>query len=328
MNLPITNGQSCHLSRRRVLGQAAALVGAACLGSGTRPRAMAQDAEGKQATDLAAIDAHSHIWTPDVNRYPLAEGFTPQQMAPPSFTPRQLLSHARPCGVGRVVLIQMSYYRFDNSYMLCSMREFPGVFSGVAVVDEHAKDVASTMRELKRQGVRGFRIHPERQPVEPWLASEGMATMWRTGADEQLAICALVNPDALVPLDRMCERFPQTRLVVDHFARIGVDGTIRDADVARLCNLARHRNTYVKVSAFYALGKKQAPYTDLAPMIRRLVESFGPERLMWATDCPYQVENGHTYRDSIELVRSRLDFLSAEDRAWMLGKTAERVFFN
>jgi hypothetical protein len=38
--------------------------------------------------------------------------------------------------------------------------------------------------------------------------------------------------------------------------------------------------------------------------------------------------NGHTYRDSIELVRTRLDFLSPTDREWLLGKTAERVFFS
>ena len=30
----------------------------------------------------------------------------------------------------------------------------------------------------------------------------------------------------------------------------------------------RHRNVYVKVSAFYALGRMAAPYTDLAPLIR------------------------------------------------------------
>jgi predicted TIM-barrel fold metal-dependent hydrolase len=92
--------------------------------------------------------------------------------------------------------------------------------------------------------------------------------------------------------------------------------------------LARHKRTHVKVSAFYALGKKKSPYLDLGPMIRRLVESFGANRLMWATDCPYQVQNGQTYRDSIELVRSRLDFLTPDDRAWLLRKTAEQVFFN
>ena len=141
-------------------------------------------------------------------------------------------------------------------------------------------------------------------------------------------MCALVNPEALAPLDKMCERFPETPVVIDHFARIGIDGTIRDSDVDNLCRLARHKNVNVKVSAFYALGKKQSPYTDLAPMIRRLVGAFGRERLMWASDCPFQVVEGHNYRDSIELVRSRLDFLTDDDRAWLLGKTAQRVFFS
>jgi hypothetical protein len=39
------------------------------------------------------------------------------------------------------------------------------------------------------------------------------------------------------------------------------------------------------------------------------------------------VENGHTYADSIALIRDRLDFLTEEDKAWMLRKTAEKLFF-
>jgi hypothetical protein len=39
------------------------------------------------------------------------------------------------------------------------------------------------------------------------------------------------------------------------------------------------------------------------------------------------VQEGHTYAASIELVRDRLDFLTDEDRQWLLRKTAEKVFF-
>ena len=49
---------------------------------------------------------------------------------------------------------------------------------------------------------------------------------------------------------------------------------------------------------------------------------------MWASDGPFQVMNGHTYKESIELVRSRLDFLTDADRGWLLRGTAERVFFS
>ncbi len=273
------------------------------------------------------IDAHVHVWTPDTTRYPLAPGWNREQMRPASFTPWQLLAHARAVGVDRVVLIQMSFYGFDNSYMLDTIRRFPGTFSGVAVIDEHQQP-AATMRRLLSQGVRGFRVHPGRRNLQQWIDSPGMHAMWRTAAETGQAICALVNPEALPLLDRMCQRYPDTTLVVDHFGRIGIDGQIREADLKNLCRLARHKHSYVKVSAYYALGRKKAPYTDLLPMIRRVYEAFGPQRLMWASDCPFQVQNGHTYPDSIRLIQEHAHFLSDADRQWILRRTAQRVYFD
>ena len=151
--------------------------------------------------------------------------------------------------------------------------------------------------------------------------------MWKCGGEEGLAMCHLVNPNALAAIGRMGQKYPDTPIVIDHFARIGASGEIREADLDPLCALAKNPRAHVKISAFYALGKKQAPYLDLVPMIRRLLDAYGPERLMWATDCPFQVQEGHNYADSIALVRDRLDFLSDGDRDWLLRKTAEKVFF-
>ncbi len=286
-------------------------------------------ADGGPDLPRGAIDAHVHVWTPDVAKYPLAAGYKVEDMKPRSFTPEELLAQARPVGVGRIVLIQMSFYGFDNSYMLETIQRYPGVFSGVAVINPHAYP-AATMRNLKKQGVRGFRIRPnaeKKETPEAWLGTGEMRIMWECAAKERLNMCGLVNPWDLAELDKMCEKHPDTPVVVDHFARIGADGTVRDEDVKALCRLARHKHTSVKVSAFYALGQKKSPYTDLASMVKRLLEAYGPERLMWATDCPYQVQEGHNYADSIELVRSRLDFLSSADKTWLLARTAERVFF-
>jgi hypothetical protein len=48
---------------------------------------------------------------------------------------------------------------------------------------------------------------------------------------------------------------------------------------------------------------------------------------MWESDCPFQVDPGHTYQESVDLISRRLDFLSAEDKEWLLRKTAESFFF-
>lgn len=271
-----------------------------------------------------SIDAHVHVWTADRDQYRRVAGAL--DYPPRLFTPEVFFSHARPAGVTRAVLVQMSFYGFDNSYMLDSMRAHPGVFSGIAVADSDVPHPDEAMRRLAAEGVRGFRITPGDLPSS-WLDTPGMRAMWRYGAEHRLALCPLINPGAIETVDRMCSRFPETSVVIDHLARIGADGKISDADVRRLCSLARHRNVYVKVSAFYALGKKQAPYTDLVPMIQRIFEDYGPRRLMWASDCPFQVQNGHTYADSIALVREHLPFLSNEDRAWVLSRTAASLFF-
>ena len=249
-------------------------------------------------------------------------------MAPPSFTHKELEAQMTPVGVNRVVLIQMSFYGYDNSYMLDVIQKFPERYRGVGIIDQDGKRSDIEMRKMKGLGVRGFRIVVKNQPESEWLTSVTMQQMWQTGAEEQLAMCCLIEPGALHEIDRMCRLFPKTPVVIDHLCRIGVSGKIDQKDVKLLCSLARHENVYVKVSAFYALGKKQAPYTDLAPLIQQVVEAYGAKRLMWATDCPYQVQEKHTYKASIDLIKNGLPFLSKEDKTWLLQKTAEKVFFS
>jgi predicted TIM-barrel fold metal-dependent hydrolase len=273
------------------------------------------------------IDAHSHIWTPDTDHYPLAAGFRRANMEPASFTVAELQAQMKPAGVNRVVLIQMSFYGWDNSYMLDAIAAHPKMFSGVAVINQDQANPAAEMLKLKGQGVRGFRIYPQNRDFDRWLDTDGLRKMFAAGADHNLAMCCLMDTNGLPALSKMCGQYPKTPVVIDHLCRIGVSGTISDADVASLCAMSKHQNVNVKVSAFYALGKKTPPYHDLAPLIRRVYEAFGPERLMWATDCPYQVVD-HKYQESIDLILKGLDFLSPADKENILTKTAERVYFN
>ncbi len=272
------------------------------------------------------IDAHVHLWTPDTGHYPLAAGFRRANMEPPSFTAEEFWKLAGPAGVNRAVLIQMSFYGHDNQYMLDAIQMDPHRLRGVAVIDQNAAHPEPEMLRLKAQGVRGFRIYPKDLPPERWLDAEGLHKMFALGAKENLAMCCLIDPNALPALGRACAKYPDTPVVIDHLCRIGASGDIVERDVAALCRLAANKQTSVKVSAFYALGKKRPPYFDLAPLIRRVFDAFGPERLMWASDCPFQVVE-QTYRQSIDLVRASLDFLSPADKDWLLHKTAERLFF-
>ncbi len=274
------------------------------------------------------IDAHSHIWTRDIAKFPLTKDATLADLDPPSFTKDALLKLAAANHVGRVVLIQHHlFHGYDNSYLIHAAAAHPNSFRVVGMVDDLSQDPAKQMKRLLPSHVTGFRITSWIRKQD-WLKGAGMESMWRCAAETGQAICCLMDPPDLPSLDSMCTRHPKTPVVVDHFARIGVDGTIRQPDINNLCKLARHRHTHVKLSAYYALGAKKAPYLDLLPMIRQVLDAFGPDRCMWASDSPYQLEDGHSYVSSLKLIQDHCSFLSDGDRDKILRGTAERVYFS
>lgn len=286
---------------------------------------------------MGYVDAHCHVWTDDTAHYPMANGVRLEQVKPRRFTPEDLFKHTKPAGVDRVNLIQMIWYDgrsdknpkgFDNSYMLDMIALYPDAFVGTAVIDVHGPDPAKVMNEMAPKKVRAFRILSlySGVPVERWLQPPGYAKMFAAGAKNNQAMSCLIEPSGLPEVDRMARQFPETPIIIDHLCRIGGDGTIRDRDVDALCALAKHPRVMVKVGGFYYLGKRRPPYTDLAPLIQRVVQAFGARRCLWESDCPYQLENA-TYTDSLDLVRRRLDFLTEDDRDWLLRRTAEEFFF-
>lgn len=313
-------------TRRSFTGNSLRLLAASAFAT-AGPRLSCSDEATAGIAD-GLVDAHVHVWTPDLKRYPLAADFQRSDMQPASFTASELLAAAQPLGISRIVLIQMSYYGFDNRYMLDCMAAHPGVFGGVAIVDHEQPTVADTMQTMAQHGVRGFRLYTDRAKAEAWQDSDGMRQMWQTASEKGLAMCLLANPDALPAVQRMCQAFPKTPVVIDHFARIGMRGAVDQGQLELLLGLARFPTVFVKISAFYALGRKQPPYEDLEPMIRQLRDAYGAERLMWASDGPFQLADGQGYEPSLALIRDRCRFLTTADRDAILRGTATRLFFS
>jgi predicted TIM-barrel fold metal-dependent hydrolase len=306
------------LSRRKFVQSSATLALSACAPLsqiGRRP---------------SHVDSHVHIWTSDTQTYPLADGLDPKtEMVPPSFTDQDLLTTCTPEDVHRIILIQMSFYTTDNRYMLDRIASAPASFRGVAILD-HTLDpdsIRQEMHRLKPLGVSGFRLYAFTDQIAKWPKLPGIHAMWEEAVLTKQAICLLADPASLPAIEAMCARYPGTKVVIDHFARIGMKDEPTAGHIQSLLRLAKFPLVHIKTSAFYALGRKTPPYTDMEPLISTLCEHFGSHRLMWGSDCPYQLAKGHTYRDSINVFRKHCAFLSQADRNEILHATAVRTFF-
>jgi len=146
-----------------------------------------------------------------------------------------------------------------------------------------------------------------------------------------LALSFLMGLEDLPDLIRMCRRFPATPVILDHLCGVRIrDGVWPEHEIRALCRMARYPGIMLKLGPFQALGDGKAPYLDLLPLIERVVDAFGPERIMWESDSggPIVMQDPHTdFAASIALIREHADFLSASDKQQILVKTAEDFFF-
>ena len=280
------------------------------------------------------IDSHVHIWTEDEKTYkrhpsyPIPGGIDASKIEinPKHFPPETIISMAKPFGIDRVCLVQMSFYGSDNSYIIDAIKQYPLSFRGAGYVDSDMPGLENEMETLLNKGITGFRIVPEDRYVTSWLKTPGYDLMFSKAAETKQALSCLVNSDAFNEIDRMSKRHPNTVIVIDHLGRIGANGTILQSDIDQLCALAKNENIYLKVSAFYALGSKQPPHHDLIPLIKQVYDSYGPDRLMWASDAPPALMD-ESYEDQISVVRDHINFISQSDKEKLMRTTAERIFF-
>ncbi|HKW96322.1 MAG TPA: amidohydrolase family protein [Bryobacteraceae bacterium] len=286
----------------------------------TRREALAAFAFAPGKPKYPIIDSHVHVWKRDP-RYPWAKETTrpPEKDA----TPEMLLALMRANGVARTVIIQVIYYRWDNSYLANVLREYPRYFRGVARVNPespHAPD--DLARLVEEQGFRGVRLSPAEDASGDWIRGPLMPPLWKRCRELKVPMTILAGINRMPDIAALAEKFPDLTIVIDHMADCPAD---RPDLLKKLVALTRYPLVFVKVSHTWTVSKQPYPYRDAQEQVKRLYDAFGPKRLMWGTDWPL-VENYCGYAKALAMVRDEMKFLSEEDKSWMLNRTIERVW--
>ena len=271
------------------------------------------------------VDAHVHVWTSDEESYPFAPGVTKKDLWRPSFTPEQHFEYSRSVGAVRFNLVQMTWYGLDHSYILDLIAGDPTTYAGTGILDISDPEPDKTMLALSRKGCYAFRERTDAfdQPV--------MEKRFATGAEHNLALSFNMGVDLLPGLDRICTRFPETPVIIDHVCHVGIgQPDYTEEQIGALLRFAKPKRAMVKIGPFQGLGKRTAPYLDLLPLIERVVGAYGPERCMWESDSggPIWMSDPDTeYPAAIALIRDHASFLTQSDKDYLLFKTAENLFF-
>ncbi|MBC7235640.1 MAG: amidohydrolase [Chloroflexi bacterium] len=269
---------------------------------------------------MRIIDPHVHVWKRDP-----AFPFAPETTNPPKedATPEMLLELMAQHGVEKTVLVQVIHYRWDNRYTAHALKQYPDKFMGVCRVNPEDPAAPDHLTRLvEEDGFHGVRLSPAAGTAGDWFTGPLMDPLFSRAAELQVPMLILTRPPRLPDLASLLERHPDLDVCIDHMADCPPDD---EASIQKLLALARYPRVYVKISHTWSLSKQAYPWRDTWPLVERVYQTFGPQRIMWGTDWPVCLSKT-TYGRTLSVVRDEMDFIAPEDKEWVLGKTALRLW--
>lgn len=225
---------------------------------------------------LHACDTHAHVVrdVPD-DRFAPDRSYTPNPA-----TEAQYLNMLKRNGMTRGVLVQISVYGTDNSYMCEVLERHPGALRGVAVVD--ADVPTAELTRLHAAGVRGVRINV--------LFGGGI------GFDSMERLAAKIAPlgwhmQFLMDIRRLPELWPRMRtlpcpVVIDHMGHMPVSAGINDPAFESLLHAVSTQDWWCKLSGPYRISNQLDDYADVTPWAQALIAA-APHKMLWGSDWPH-----------------------------------------
>jgi L-fuconolactonase len=269
---------------------------------------------------VQVIDSQVHIWAENTPQRPWAPNMEGRAHLPEPLTAEKLVAMMDEAGVDAAILVPPSLEGDRNDLALAATQAFPGRFAVMGRIDiakPQARAALATWRD--QPGMLGVRLTFHRPDTRAQLTDGSADWLWAAAGRHNIPLMVHA-PDGLPALDAIAERHPGLTLIVDHmgFGRETMDARA-PAGAARVAALARRPNVFVKVSALPCFTSEPYPFRNLKEPVRRVIEAFGPRRAFWGTDLSRTLEHC-SYRQGVTHFTEELDFLSADDLDWIMGR--------
>jgi L-fuconolactonase len=266
------------------------------------------------------IDTHTHVVSSDKVKHPLDPG-APGWSTEVSNDVEDLIAEMDRAGVECATLVQPNgTYGLNNSYQCDSAKQYAPRTVAVGILDPAAPDAVDKLSYwVNEHDMKGVRLQSQAEPDDSRCDA-----LWRCA--EALGVPISIGggglPDRVHQMRNVGARHPNVIFAPDHFA--GWSGAEDQAAMtAALEELAKLPNAYLRISTT-SLG----PYADLTPsgqeLFRRVIEAFTPQRVMWGSNFPANRQGGYTTQ--VQLGQTALPWLSEEDRNWIMGGTAHKLW--
>jgi L-fuconolactonase len=230
-----------------------------------------------------------------------------------------------------------------------AIRSHPDRFARLVEHDPDAPNIEQLVAETRESpGTLGLRLLAGWPPENiERLRSGGFNNFFAAAARYRVPVAVFIS-GAISVVGPVLRAFPDLQLVIDHFGHKQPPYQERDEPPLKhadeLIALAQFPNVSVKISGGPSMSRETFPYRDLWPTLHRIIEAFGPSRLMWGSDItringlvrtpaisdedyrhPAPYAGKHSYAEALYFLLHS-DEVSNAAKEQMLGGSVSRTF--
>lgn len=270
------------------------------------------------------IDAHQHFWSVARGDY----GWLTPELGDlySDFLPDDLTPMLKAADIAGTVLVQAAPTVAETEFMLQLADQNAFIKGVVGWVDFEAADAPDQMAKLaEHPALVGFRPMIQDIADVNWMLGDALSPAFAALQAYDLTFDALTMPQHLPALRQLLARHPSLRVVIDHGSKPVIRDGLIDGWAADMAALAKDTNAYCKLSGIVTEAKPDWTTEDLRPYVQHLLDTFGPDRLIWGSDWPV-CTLASTYERWLETTQDLLSELTDDERAAIMGGNAAKAY--
>jgi L-fuconolactonase len=276
---------------------------------------------------VTVVDAHHHVWDLSVRDQDWIASDSPLRR---NFTIEDLAPEGRAAGVGRTVLVQTVTVPEETPEFLALAAGHDLIAGVVGWTDLTRPDVAEELARLRELPggtlLKGIRHQVQSEPDPEWLLRPDVRRGLTAVAEAGLVYDLVVLPHQLLACAKSAESLPQLTFALDHLGKPPIASGTLEPWATHVRALAALPNTVCKLSGMVTEADLDSwTLDDLRPYADTVLETFGPDRLMFGSDWPV-CSLAATYGEVMSAARELTAGLSISERDDVFGGTAIRTY--
>lgn len=271
------------------------------------------------------IDSHLHFWHYD----PVKDAWITDDMAviKNDFMPGDLLKLLEAEGITGGIAVQADQSEQETHFLLDLTAEYDFIKGVVGWVDFRAKNIEERLEYFSQFSMlKGFRHIVQAEPEDDFLLRPDFRKGIAALSSYHFTYDVLIHPRHIPYAVDFVKLFPDQRFVVDHLAKPFIKYQLFDDWAEQMQAFAPMENVSCKLAGLVTEADwKNWKYGDFQKYVDKMLEIFGPDRLMFGSDWPVCLV-GASYGEVCEIVRGNTASLSETERDKLWGGSCARIY--